>query len=116
MILTTKGYWRSFFDSYDPLHLKARSDILIFDKEKIIIESNTAFEVVSQLRKNCKSKEADWFIDYYLNTTNVRIYLLGKEEFEAISISALKNPENLEKIKIQFISKKLNFDNTLNYD
>jgi hypothetical protein len=79
MIATSTGFWKAFFDPADPNHSEARSDIRIFDREKIVLSEFVIAEVVSWLLENSKTKQKDWFLDYALNTANARIFLFGKE-------------------------------------
>jgi predicted nucleic acid-binding protein len=112
MIATSTSYWTAFFDPMDPNHQKARSDMMIFDREKIILSEFVLAEVVSWLLQNNKLKQKNWFLDYAQNTANTRIFHFGKEEFSELAKLCEEKNLTLAEASLEYLSTKLNCDIT----
>src|SRR4030042_1602470 len=110
MIATTTAFWMAFFDPEDPKHAKARSDILLFDKEKIVVSQLVAAEVILWLDEKKKHKE--WFLDYVQNTANTRIFHYGREEFGKIAEMSAKSHLSLAEASVEYLRAELNCDVT----
>lgn len=107
MILLGTLFWKSFFDPTNNKHTKAKNELLIYDKEKILVDQYTFFKVLVWLEENNKKEHSKWFFDYVKNTSNVRLIYLGKEELSKIKL------EYIAKTDASKISRELN---TLNND
>ena len=115
MIATTTGFWKAFFDGKNKTHTKARRDILIFDKEKIVVSQLTVSEVLSWLIKCKKTKHANWFLNYVNQTANVRVFHFGKEEYGKIS-ELIAAKTDLTGAGDIYLHKQLNCDLTTGYE
>ena len=110
MIATSTEFWKAFFDPSHPKHKKARDDLKIYDKEKIILSQPVVLEIVSWLLENGKTKQKNWFLDYVLNTANIRLYHFGKEEFEKLSEICIEEEQVPSKASLEYLKKYLNCD------
>jgi predicted nucleic acid-binding protein len=112
MIATSTGYWMAFFDPENPNHEKARSDIRIFDREKIVLSEFVLAEVASWLLKNNKQKHKNWFLDYAQNTANTRIFHFGKEEFGQVAKICMEKDVAISEASLEYLQTQLNLDVT----
>lgn len=112
MIAATTAFWKAFFDPENPKHSHAMSEILVFDKEKIIISEFVVAEVVSWLKEKGKKKQKDWFLDYALNTANTRVFHYGKEEFHRMAEISADSDLSLAEASVEYLRKELNCDVT----
>ena len=112
MIATGFSYWRAFFDPENPSHSRARSDLALLDREKVVLSEFVIAEVVSYLSSMGKTKLKDWFLDYALNTANVRVFLFGKEEFAELAKIATEKDIPLGPASLEYLRAKLNCDVT----
>ncbi|MFN7990759.1 MAG: hypothetical protein U0R44_01235 [Candidatus Micrarchaeia archaeon] len=112
MIATSFEFWRAFFDPGDPHHAKARADIRVYDREKIILSPFIVAEVASWLIEKGKIRQKNWFLDFARNTANARVFIFGKEEFEMIMKIALEENMSLEKASLEYLRRSLNCDIT----
>ena len=110
MIATTTAFWKAFFDPEHPEHDKTLSDIMVFDKEKILISEFVVAEMVLWLKN--KKKHKQWFLDYVQNTANTRVFHYGKEEFEKIAEISSESDLTLTEASVEYLRKELNCDVT----
>lgn len=110
MIATTTEFWIAFFDPEDPKHEKARSDIRIFDKEKIVVSQFVAAEVVLWL--DSRNKHKRWFLDYIQNTANTRLFHYGREEFRKVAEMSDESHLTITEASVEYLRKELNCDVT----
>ncbi|HSB47127.1 MAG TPA: hypothetical protein VLD37_03870 [Candidatus Bilamarchaeum sp.] len=112
MIATTVSFWKAFFDPSHPLHAKARGEIRLFDRDKVILSEFVIAEVCSWLIERGKIRQKNWFLDYAENTSNARIFLFGKEEFaEIVKIAILENL-TMDKASLEYLRRRLKVDIT----
>ena len=113
MILIGVAFWKAFFDITNPNHIKAKNELIIYDKEKILINQYSFFKVIVWLEENNKKEHSKWFFDYVLNTNNVRLIYLGKEELTKIALKSQQNLQNLdhfESVVIEYLKNRHNCD------
>ena len=102
----------AFFDPNNKNHKKARDNLKIYDKEKIIVDQTVISEVVNWLSQNNKHELIEWWFDYLQNTANVRVFHFGKEEFEIISKICIEQRITSTAGAIEYLNKYLNCDVT----
>jgi hypothetical protein len=110
MIATSAEFWKAFFDPAHPRHGKARSDILVFDREKIVLSAFVLAEVSVWLSERKKAKALEWFLDYAQNTANVRIFHFGKDEFPALARISADERVPLGRASLIYLARSLNLD------
>ena len=112
MIATTTNYWLAFFDPDNIKHKKTRDSILLYDKEQIIIDQIVISQVTNWLFRNNKNNLVEWFLDYVQNTSNVKIYYFGREEFRIITRTCIEKKMNFSEASAEYLQKYLNCDIT----
>ncbi len=112
MIAPTSGFWKAFFDPSEPRHRKARSDIALFDREKIVLSQFVIAEVAGWLLSRGKRAQCAWFLDYAQNTANTRIYIHSKEDLAAVLRISAEEGVSLEKASLEYLKRALNCDIT----
>jgi hypothetical protein len=112
MIATSVAFWKAFFDPANPNHGKARSEIKLFDRERIVLSEFVIAEVSSWLIERGKIPQKNWFLDYVQNTANTRIFLFGREEFAIVLKIALEENLPLDKASLEYLRRSLNCDIT----
>ncbi len=112
MIAPTSGFWKAFFDPGDRMHLKARAEIALFDREKIVLSQFVIAEVAGWLLSKGKGKQCAWFLDYAQNTANTRIYIHSKEDLAAVLRISAEESVSLERASLEYLRRALNCDIT----
>ena len=112
MIATTTTFWKAFFDRKEKNHKKARSDIAVFDREKIVMSEFIIAEVVSWLLSKGKREHSAWFLDLVQNTANTRIYVFSKEELASVLAISAKEGLPLDSASLEYLKRSLNCDIT----
>ena len=110
MISTSPVFWQAFFDPNNPNYKKARNAIKTYDKEQIIIDTITISNVLDWLYKNEKRALIAWFLDYLTNTSNVKIFYIGKEEFEILSRIVIEKQLNFSAATLEYLHMTLHYD------
>jgi hypothetical protein len=108
MIAITTRFWKAFFDPENPDHERARTDILIFDREKVIISQFVLSETISWLVALGKTAQRDWLLDYAANTENVRVLNFGDEEMKVISELAVYENSDLTDASVKYQKRYMN--------
>ena len=112
MIATNTAFWKAFFDPGNPDHERARTDILLFDKEKVVLSQLVLSEVLSWLVARGKMAQRDWFLDYAANTANVRVFGCGDEEFAVLSELARYENTDLAGASVKYLRRYMNCEVT----
>lgn len=112
MIAPTAGFWKAFFDPADKMHRKARSELLIFDREKVVLSQFVLASVAGWLLSNGKKEQCAWFLDYAQNTANVRIYIHAKEDLAAVLRISAEEGIPLDSASLEYLRRALNCDVT----
>lgn len=112
MIAPSTGFWKAFFDPAHPSHGKARSDLLIYDRERIVLSPFVLSETVSWLLGLGKRRHAAWLLDYSRETSNVRVFVFGKEELADVFRISAEEGLPLGKASTEHMRRRLNCDVT----
>ncbi|MCI0503353.1 hypothetical protein L0Y65_01425 [Candidatus Micrarchaeota archaeon] len=105
---TTVGFWKAFFDPENRDHERARTDLLVFDRDKILISQLVLSEVVSWLVSCGKSAQRDWLLDYAANTDNVRVFSFGEEELPVLAELSVYENSDLAGASLKYLKRYLN--------
>ena len=112
MLATTVSYWKAFFDPENPNHQKARAELPLLDREKIVLSEYVIAEVCSWLISMGRLRQKNWFLDYAQNTANTRIFLFGREEFAEMARISIEKDLPLDKASLEYLRARLNCDVT----
>ncbi len=112
MITTTARFWKAFFDPQNPDHERARTDILVHEREKVAISQLVLSEVCSWLVQAGKSAQKDWLLDYSANTDNVRIVNFGDEDLAILSELAVYENTDLADASVKYLKRYMNCEVT----
>lgn len=112
MIATTVAFWKAFFDPANPAHDKARREMKLYDREKIVLSEYVVAEVCAWLMGLGRLRQKNWFLDYAQNTSNARIFVFGKEEFAEIIRIAMEEDMTMDKASLEYLRRRLSIDIT----